>query len=61
MYDLDRFSKSQSHISLDSSSFRLASIIFIYLLFIIGFIAHAKFQMKSTRVANKVNSVAKGL
>ena len=37
-------------------------ILFIYLfrdLFIIGFIAHTKLQMESTRVANKVNSVAK--
>ena len=32
-----------------------------YYLFIIGFIAHTKLQMESTRIANKVNSVAKGL
>ena len=34
--------------------------LFIYV-FIIGFIPHTKLQMESTRVANKVNSVAKGL
>ena len=39
---------------------RLNSYLQIYL-FIIGFTAHTKLQMKSTRVANKVNSVAKGL
>ena len=37
-------------------------IILYFIYFIIGFIiAHTKLQMESTRVANKVNSVAKGL
>ena len=34
--------------------------IWLFYLFIIGFIAHIKLQMVGTRVANKVNSVAKG-
>ena len=32
-----------------------------YNIIIIGFIAHTKLQMERTRVANEVNSVAKGL
>ena len=33
----------------------------VIIIIIIGFIAHTKLQMVGTRVANKVNSAAKGL
>ena len=36
-------------------------VLFYFIIFIIGFIAHTKLQMERTRVANEVNSVAKGL